>query len=92
MKSYLLSFIALLWGTYLHTQQPTPAPAAGQILFSDEPLPPDGYTSAAYIGYETYALTPESRLYLTAFLATSLPNAPARLAPAAQGTDFMKRG
>ncbi len=39
-----------------------------------------------------YALTPKSRLYLTAFLATSLPNALARLAPTAQRTDFVKRG
>lgn len=31
-------------------------------------------------------------MYLTAFLTTSLPNALVRLAPAAQGTDFMKRG
>lgn len=92
MKPYCLSFFALLWATSLHAQQPAPAPAAGQIFFSAAPIPPDGYTRAAYIGYGTYALTPESRLYLTAFLTTSLPNALARLAPAAQGTDFIKRG
>ena len=46
MKSCLLSFIALLWGTFLHAQQPAPAPAAGQILFSGAPIPPDGYTRA----------------------------------------------
>ena len=103
MKSYVLSLFALLWGIPLHAQQPAPAPSAGpavpvpqahagQILFSAAPVPPDGYARAAYIGYGTYALTPESRLYLTAFLITSLPNALARLAPAAQRTNFVKRG
>lgn len=101
MKSCFLSLLALLWGILLRAQQPTPAPNAtatfheahiGQILFSAAPAPPDGYARAAYIGYGTYALTPESRLYLTVFLAASLPNALARLAPAAQRTDFMKGG
>ena len=103
MKSCFLLLLALLWSTLLPAQQPAPAPAAGttppvpqshvgQVLFSAAPVPPNGYAQAAYIGYGTYALTPESRLYLTAFLTTSLPNALARLVPAAQGTDFMKRG
>lgn len=102
MKSTLLPLLALLWALPVHAQQPRPVPdprtAAfhqahlGQILFSTTPAAPDAYASAAYIGFGTYTLTPKSSLYLTAFLATSLPDALARLTPNAQRTGFMKRG
>ena len=104
MKFYLLFLLVLLWGTPVHGQQPALSPDAapllafqqahlGQILFSATRISPTGYSDAAhYIGYHTYTLTPESSLYLTAFLTTSLPDALARLAPDAQRTDFMKRG
>ena len=103
MNPFLLFLLALLRSSPLQAQQPAPArgagPAAafhqvhaGQILFSAAPVPADGYASAAYLGYGTYALTPTSSLYLTVFLPTSLPNALARLAPEAQRSDFMKRG
>ena len=102
MKFILLPLLALLWALPVHAQQPRPVPdprtAAfhqahlGQILFSITPAAPDAYASAAYIGFGTYTLTPKSSLYLTAFLATSLPDALARLTPNAQRTDFMKRG
>lgn len=103
MKPHFLSLLLLWCGLSLRAQQPGPeasaGPAAafhrahvGQILFSAAAIPATAYASAAYIGYNTYALTPQSNLYLTAFMATSLPNALEHLAPEAQRTDFMKRG
>ena len=102
MKPYLL-LLLLSSGLPLHAQQPRPEaasdPAAafhrthvGQVLFSAAPIPATAYASAAYLGFTTYALTPQSNLYLTAFMGTSLPNVLEHLAPEAQRTDFMKRG
>ena len=93
MKFFLLLLLTLLWCPPVRAQQPATAPRPGQILFSAAPIPAGEYTSAStYIGYRTYTLTLQSRLYLTAFLTTSLPDALARMGPQAQGTDFMKMG
>ena len=103
MKTHLLALLFFLHGLSLHAQQPRPGadsdPAAafqevhvGQILFSVAPISATAYASAAYLGFTTYALIPQSNLYLTAFMGTSLPNALEHLAPEAQGTDFLKRG
>lgn len=102
MKSPLLLLLAWLLSTSVQAQQPRPESEPGlasfhqghlgQILFSATPIPSDAYASAAYIGFNTYALTPGSNLYLTAFLTDSLPKALARLSSEAQRTDFLKRG
>lgn len=103
MKSHLLILLALLWSAPLLAQPAASAPFrgptpgfhqthTGQILFSPTALPVDGYPGAAYIGLSTYPLTPESGLYFTAFLSSSLTQALHGLAPHLPQQDLARTG
>ena len=92
MKSCLLLLLALLWSAPLLAQPAAPVPFTGatpgfhqthtgQILFSPTAIPVDGYPGAAYIDLRTHALGPQSSLYFTAFLGSSLTQALHHLAP-----------
>ncbi|MBG8555838.1 hypothetical protein [Hymenobacter guriensis] len=92
MKSCLLFLLSLLCGVPLFAQPTAPVPFTGatpgfhqthtgQILFSPTAAPVNGYPGAGYIGLSTYPLSPQSGLYFTAFLGSSLTQALHRLAP-----------
>jgi hypothetical protein len=92
MKSHLLILLASLCSAPLLAQPAAPVPFrgptpgfhqthSGQLLFSPTAVPVDGYPGAGYIGLRTYPLSPQSGLYFTAFLGSSLTQVLHRLAP-----------